>query len=335
MDILTLSSFYYLIQTLPNHWLHLSGCEQTVSKHLRVHPAASVRCHVINKHQCPSGSRARPNHHTASAGFSRWCELFHILFFCHHSGRGFMCPKHVCPKLCLLFNKVQSSLPIREAYEWPAANPLYLPSYSLYGRLWNWYACLLESVVHLVHCCDDVSLHHGNDSCSNFSDWLFLFLQFLKIELHAHVLCRKNKTCKHNTKDVVCSPLSSASTLRIPRDLRAKLAQDGLLGRSHWSEAQQSSETCTGKHFILQCRDIYFLIHTEKWKWWICWMETYWKCKLDDQFDFVTAVSLNIIPVFVWFTRTSLMCLILMFTDHHSQAGICAQLSPQPYLSGI
>ncbi|CAJ1074951.1 uncharacterized protein LOC113053478, partial [Xyrichtys novacula] len=63
---------------------------------------------------------------------------------------------------------------------------------------------------------------------------------------------RKNKTCKHYTRDVVCLPFSSSSsvsssTLRIPRgDSRAKLAQDGLIGKisftSDWSEAQLRDE---------------------------------------------------------------------------------------------
>ncbi|XP_073714923.1 uncharacterized protein [Misgurnus anguillicaudatus] len=58
---------------------------------------------------------------------------------------------------------------------------------------------------------------------------------------------RKNKACKHYTKDVVCLPFSSASTFRIPRgDSRANLARDGLIGKisftSDWSEAQLKEE---------------------------------------------------------------------------------------------
>lgn len=63
---------------------------------------------------------------------------------------------------------------------------------------------------------------------------------------HSRVV-RKNKACKHYTRDVVCLPLSSASTLCIPRgESRAKLAQDGLIGKisftSDWSEAQLKEE---------------------------------------------------------------------------------------------
>ncbi|XP_026074339.1 uncharacterized protein LOC113053478 [Carassius auratus] len=58
---------------------------------------------------------------------------------------------------------------------------------------------------------------------------------------------RKNKACKHYTRDVVCLPFSSASTFRIPRgDSRANLARDGLIGKisftSDWSEAQLKEE---------------------------------------------------------------------------------------------
>nr|XP_055049467.1 uncharacterized protein LOC129434869 [Misgurnus anguillicaudatus] len=58
---------------------------------------------------------------------------------------------------------------------------------------------------------------------------------------------RKNKACKHYTKDVVCLPFSSASTFRIPRgDSRANLARDGLIGKisftSDWCEAQLKEE---------------------------------------------------------------------------------------------
>ena len=58
---------------------------------------------------------------------------------------------------------------------------------------------------------------------------------------------RKNKACKHYTRDVVCLPFSSASTICIPRgDSRANLAQDGLIGKisftSDWSEAQLREE---------------------------------------------------------------------------------------------
>lgn len=58
---------------------------------------------------------------------------------------------------------------------------------------------------------------------------------------------RRNKACKHYTKDVVCLPLSSASTLCIPRgQSRAKLAEDGLIGKisftSDWSEVQLKEE---------------------------------------------------------------------------------------------
>lgn len=58
---------------------------------------------------------------------------------------------------------------------------------------------------------------------------------------------RKNKACKHYTRDVVCLPFSSASTFRIPRgDSRANFARDGLIGKisftSDWSEAQFKEE---------------------------------------------------------------------------------------------
>ncbi|XP_065106167.2 uncharacterized protein [Paramisgurnus dabryanus] len=58
---------------------------------------------------------------------------------------------------------------------------------------------------------------------------------------------RKNKACKHYTRDVVCLPFSSASTFRIPRgDSRANLARNGLIGKisftSDWSEAQLKEE---------------------------------------------------------------------------------------------
>ncbi|KAF1371434.1 hypothetical protein PFLUV_G00278370 [Perca fluviatilis] len=58
---------------------------------------------------------------------------------------------------------------------------------------------------------------------------------------------RKNKACKHYTRDVVCLLFSSASTFRIPRgDSRANLARDGLIGKisftSDWSEAQLKEE---------------------------------------------------------------------------------------------
>lgn len=94
----------------------------------------------------------------------------------------------------------------------------------------------------------------------------------------------------------------------------------GLKHNNLQKPAQENILYCSAEIFTF-----WFIQGTsEKWKWWVCWMETYWNRKLDDQSDFVTAVSMNIIPVvFVWFTRTSLMCLILMFTDHHSQAGTC------------
>ncbi|XDV12078.1 hypothetical protein PO909_000822 [Leuciscus waleckii] len=58
---------------------------------------------------------------------------------------------------------------------------------------------------------------------------------------------RKNKACKHYTRDVVCLPFSSASTFRIPRgDSRANFAREGLIGKisftSDWSEAQFREE---------------------------------------------------------------------------------------------
>ncbi|CAM4685381.1 unnamed protein product [Leuciscus chuanchicus] len=58
---------------------------------------------------------------------------------------------------------------------------------------------------------------------------------------------RKNKACKHYTRDVVCVPFSSASTFRIPRgDSRANFAREGLIGKisftSDWSEAQLREE---------------------------------------------------------------------------------------------
>lgn len=58
---------------------------------------------------------------------------------------------------------------------------------------------------------------------------------------------RKNKACKHYTRDVVCLPFSSASTFRIPRgDSRANLARNGLIGKisftSDWSKAQLKEE---------------------------------------------------------------------------------------------
>lgn len=58
---------------------------------------------------------------------------------------------------------------------------------------------------------------------------------------------RRNRTCRNYTKDVVCLPFSSASTIRIPRgDSRAKLAQDGLVGKisftSDWTETELRDE---------------------------------------------------------------------------------------------
>lgn len=58
---------------------------------------------------------------------------------------------------------------------------------------------------------------------------------------------RKNKACKHYTRDVVCLPFSSASTFRIPRgDTRANFARDDLIGKisftSDCSEAQLREE---------------------------------------------------------------------------------------------
>lgn len=62
-----------------------------------------------------------------------------------------------------------------------------------------------------------------------------------------HHFQRKNKACKHYTRDVVCLPLSSGLTVRIPRGVtRANLAQNGLIGKisftSEWSVAQFREE---------------------------------------------------------------------------------------------
>ena len=186
------------------------GSSQYVSEHLRIHPAASVLCHIINKRWWPRAITLPPPCFTDTVVcFGSWAVP---LFSSHHSGRGwswFHLPWESSSRAVMAFLEVQSSLSITEAYEWIAPfserSVFTFMQSSLYGRLGHWYAYLLDSVVHLAGCCEGVSPNIVAISQMGF----FLFSQLKDGLLHLHgelpwshvVFTAESSKYKHHTSN--------------------------------------------------------------------------------------------------------------------------------------